>query len=105
MTFAYTVHRRGGDVSVVVTGEIDVSVAGPFGAALRELAQGEPTRHIAVDLRGLRFIDSTGIAALARAQRASRRHGCALVVTNPTGVVRRALQMTRTLATLSPQAD
>jgi anti-anti-sigma factor len=100
MTFIYTVNRVGRTVSVVAAGEIDVAAAGPFGTALCRLAESEPTDLIEVDLGGLRFIDSTGTAALKRAYRATRRHGCSLAVVNATGLVRRVLDLTGT-----PHAD
>ncbi|MDT4989743.1 MAG: anti-sigma factor antagonist [Micromonosporaceae bacterium] len=105
MTFIYTVHRAGRAVSVVATGEIDVTVAGGFGTALCQLAEAEPTDRIEVDLAGLRFIDSTGTAALKRAHRISARCGCVLVATNATGIVRRVLDLTGTSAHLSPPTN
>jgi anti-sigma B factor antagonist/stage II sporulation protein AA (anti-sigma F factor antagonist) len=105
MTFVYTVHRHGRQASVVATGELDAGGAGRFGTALCRLAESEPTDRIEVDLAGLRFIDSTGIAALNRAYRAAARCGCGLVATNPTGLVRRVLELTGAMAHLSPRAD
>ena len=96
MTFIYTVTRTGRAVTVAAAGEIDVAAAGPFGTALCRLAETEATDHIEVDLSGLIFIDSTGTAALKRAYRTTLRHGCSLVVTNATGMVRRVLDLTGT---------
>jgi anti-anti-sigma factor len=96
MTFIYTVTRTGRTVTVSAGGEIDVAAAGPFGTTLCRLAESEPTDHIEVDLSGLVFIDSTGTAALKRAQRTTRRQGCTLVVTHATGLVRRVLDLTGT---------
>ncbi len=96
MTFIYTVSREGRTVSVVAAGEIDVAAAGPFGTALCRLVESEPTDRLEVDLGGLIFIDSAGTAALKRAHRTTRRHGCELVVTNATGLVRRVLDLTGT---------
>lgn len=104
MTFIYTVDRVGRSVSVVTAGEMDVAAAGPFGAMLCRLAESERTGSIEVDLGGLRFIDSTGVAALNRAYRTTSRIGCALVVTNATGLVRRVLELTGALAHLAPGA-
>jgi anti-anti-sigma factor len=105
MTFFYAVNRQGRTVSVIAAGEMDVAVGGPFGTMLCRLAEAEPTERIEVDLGALRFIDSTGIAALNRAYRTTHRHGCVLVVTKATGVVRRVLEMTGALAHLPPQTD
>jgi anti-anti-sigma factor len=105
MAFIYTVDREGRKVSVVANGEIDVGTAWPFGAALCQLAESEPTDLIEVDLGGLIFIESTGTAALKRAYRTAARNGCALVLSNATGLVRRVLELTGTLELLSPRAD
>jgi anti-sigma B factor antagonist len=102
MTFVYTVNRAGRRVSVLTAGEMDVAAAGPFGAAMCEVAQAEQTELIEIDLGGLMFIDSTGIAALNRAYRTTSRIGCTLVVTKATGAVRRALELTGALAHLAP---
>jgi stage II sporulation protein AA (anti-sigma F factor antagonist) len=105
MEFVYKIDRAGRKVSVVATGEIDVTTAWPFGAALCEIAASEPTDVIEVDFGGLIFIDSTGTSALKRAYRTVARHGCTLVVTNATGLVRRVFELTGTLSHLSPRAD
>lgn len=102
MTFVYAVRRTGRKVSVAATGEIDVTSAWPFGAQLSRLAEEQPTGEVEVDLAGLRFIDSTGVAALKRAYRTAARHGCRLVVVNPTGIVLRVLTLTGALTCLSP---
>jgi anti-anti-sigma factor len=102
MTFVYTVNRAGRRVSVITGGEMDVTAAGPFGAVMCDLAQSEPTELIEIDLGGLMFIDSTGIAALNRAYRTTSRIGCTLVVTKATGAVLRALELTGALAHLEP---
>jgi anti-anti-sigma factor len=104
MAFVYTVNRVGRRVTVTTGGELDVAAAGPFGTMLCQLAASEPTDRIEIDLGGLMFIDSTGIAALNRAYRATARSGCVLTVTKPTGVVLRALELTGALAHLTPCA-
>jgi anti-anti-sigma factor len=105
MTFVYTVNRQGRAVSVTVGGEMDGAAGGPFGTMLCRLTESEPTERIEIDLGALRFMDSTGVAALNRAYRAAHRHGCVLVVTRATGVVLRVLELTGALAHLSPRAD
>jgi anti-sigma B factor antagonist len=105
MAFVYTIDREGRNVSVVATGEMDIAAAWPFGTVLCELAEFEPTELIEIDLGGLIFIDSTGTAALKRAHRTVARRGCALVLTNATGLVLRVLELTGTLAHLAPRAD
>jgi anti-anti-sigma factor len=105
MTFVYTVNRQGRRVSVIAGGEMDVAAAGPFGTMLCQLAESEPTERIEIDLGGLMFMDSTGIAALNRAYRTTSRNRCVLVVTKATGVVLRVLRLTGALAHLGPRAE
>jgi anti-anti-sigma factor len=105
MAFVHTIDREDRKVTVVATGEMDIAAAWPFGTMLCELAESEPTELIEIDLGGLIFIDSTGTAALKRAHRTVARHGCALVLTNATGLVLRVLELTGTLAHLAPRAD
>ncbi|MCW2640264.1 MAG: anti-sigma factor antagonist [Dactylosporangium sp.] len=105
MTFVYTVNRQGRRVSVIAGGEMDVAAAGPFGSMLCRLAESEPTERIEIDLGGLMFMDSTGIAALNRAYRTTSRAGCVLVVTKATGVVLRVLRLTGALAHFGPRAE
>lgn len=65
MTTALTLVASAGDDGdriLAVTGEIDMSNAGEFGAALeRELATGAA---LIVDLTGVTYLDSAGIATL-----------------------------------------
>ncbi|MEU8637129.1 STAS domain-containing protein [Amycolatopsis sp. NPDC048633] len=65
MTTALTLVAAAGDDGdriLTVTGEIDMSNAGEFGSALdRELAAATA---LAVDLTGVTYVDSAGIAVL-----------------------------------------
>jgi anti-anti-sigma factor len=54
---------------VIVTGELDMSTAPAFAAAFTQF-RGD----ITVDLSGVTFLDSSGIAALIRAHRHVERH-------------------------------
>jgi anti-sigma B factor antagonist len=54
-----------------VTGELDLATAPQLKTALDALASND-TRHVLIDLRGLQFIDSSGLRTLlgpARSQR------------------------------------
>lgn len=64
-------------VTVALAGEIDLVTAPQFEAALREQLAAGPVR---LDLRGLSFIDSTGIRVLDAILRDVRAHGWALLV-------------------------
>lgn len=72
---------------VGVSGEIDLLTCAPFRDALSEAAeQGSPL--IAVDVRLVTFMGSTGIRELVRALRTVER----IEVHSPNAIVRRALE-------------
>jgi len=56
--------ESGGRVVVALRGELDVAEAARVAAAPAKVAA--PDREIIIDLAGLGFIDSSGVAALVR---------------------------------------
>jgi anti-sigma B factor antagonist len=66
---------------VALRGELDLADAAVVAAELTALAAREPM--IIVDLAGLEFIDSSGVAALARGRRQARRAGGDLILAAP----------------------
>jgi anti-sigma B factor antagonist len=58
-----------------LSGELDVAAVPQLEAVIETLCESEPDEVI-VDLRGLEFIDSAGLAALLRGQHVCDRHGC-----------------------------
>jgi anti-anti-sigma factor len=60
-------------VIVTLSGELDMADSAEVGAALMAAAAGR--KNTVVDLAGLVFIDCSGAAALARAQRLVRQAG------------------------------
>jgi anti-sigma B factor antagonist len=93
--FSVDLSTREGDGHVVVMlrGELDVADAVSVAAALAAVAG----RNLAiiVDLAGLDFIDSSGIAALARGRKHARHAGGDLVLAAPQQQVLRVLTLTR----------
>jgi anti-anti-sigma factor len=77
--FSTVLSTRGGDgyVVVVLRGELDLADAAVVAAELAAVAAREP--GMIVDLAGLGFIDSSGVAALARGRRQARLAGGDLV--------------------------
>jgi len=64
-----------GDATVRLSGELDISTAAALERVLADFAvAGEPSR-IVMDLRGLRFMDSTGLRLLVTADLRLRREG------------------------------
>ena len=85
-----TSHRDGASI-VAITGELDVATAGPVEEALLGVEEDEPER-IVLDLRELRFIDSTGLSLLINADRRGRKAGRQVTIVTGTGPARRILQ-------------
>lgn len=86
--------RQGGDhVVVALRGELDIVDAASIAAALTEIAAHVPA--IIVNLEALAFMDSSGVAALARGRRQARRAGGDLVLAAPQQQVLRILALTR----------
>jgi anti-anti-sigma factor len=77
---------------LVVTGEIDLAVAGTFASAVKDLL-GSNGSSAVIDLTAVTFFNSTGIRVLCDAAETARRNGVTLVV-EPSDHVRRTLDLT-----------
>ncbi|MEU4482678.1 STAS domain-containing protein [Micromonospora sp. NPDC023966] len=102
-TVAYA-QRDGGPACLRLAGELDLSTAPELTAAIDRLA-AEGHRELLLDLAGLTFCDSTGIAAFVRGDNLAAAAGGWLRVTGATGRVARVLQMTGLAEVLSYGAD
>jgi anti-anti-sigma factor len=81
-----------GHVIVMLRGEPDVADAAAVAAALAVIAACEP--EIIVDPTGLEFVDSSGVAALARRRKLARHAGGDLLLAAPQHQVLRVLALT-----------
>jgi anti-sigma B factor antagonist len=82
-----------GHAVVVLRGELDVTEAANVAASLAVAAASG--RDVIVDLEGLEFIDSSGLAALVLARQHARRAGFDLLLAAPQPQVARMLTLTR----------
>ena len=88
-------HRlRDGRNWLALVGELDLGSAPQLVAALK--AAQRDGRPIVVDLRGLRFIDSTGLRTLLHASQAGSRAGLALQLIAGSPTVMRVFDLTGT---------
>ncbi len=85
----------GGQVVVALRGELDVVDAASVAASLAVVAAGG--RNLILDLEGLEFIDSSGLAALLRARRRAQEAGCDVLLAAPQQQVLRVLALTRVI--------
>jgi len=90
-------------ILVGLRGELDVAVAVRVVAELSVAAACE--RDMIVDLAGLEFIDSSGLAALVRVRERARLAGGDLLLAAPQGQVLRLLSLTRLIDDFSIHAS
>lgn len=84
---------RDGCAVLSVTGELDLGSAGQFTSAVGELAQATPRLRLVLDLSGLTWWDSSGLAALIIAQqRVSALPGAWMVVAGLPGYLAQRLR-------------
>jgi anti-anti-sigma factor len=76
----------------VLSGETDLLSAGQLSALLTEQLAGG-TRHLVVDVSGLRFADSASVRALVLAGKTLRDRGGSLVLIRPQSAVARVLEL------------
>ena len=81
---------------VALNGELDLSSAPELEALMREIESSGPDR-ILVDLHELKFMDSSGLALLIRAQQMTRAGGHRLELRPGPNQVQRLFEMTGTL--------
>ena len=86
-------HRE--TIMVVAEGELDVASSGKLGGQLRELLDAGFAR-IVLDLRGVSFIDSSGLKAILDAHAASRTASIEFAVIQGHAPVRRLFELTGT---------
>lgn len=77
---------------VVLIGEVDLTLAGEWSAALATLAEADPA-DVTVDLSAATFIDSSTLGSLVRLYREVTARGGEVVLTGVGGPVARALQL------------
>jgi anti-anti-sigma factor len=102
--FAVDVHRRDGASIVQPRGELDLATATALRAALAGIPSAE---RLVVDLRGLSFIDSTGLDLLVTLHQRAQRDGFELTLLPPGAPVHKAIQLCgldRVLPFQSPEA-
>jgi anti-sigma B factor antagonist len=80
-------------ITVVVTGDVDLTATPLVDEAMTHL--GMDPRNLRIDLRGVTFMDSTGINMLVRVNNACVDNGGSLTVVAPTDAIRELFEITR----------
>ena len=81
-----------GRLTVYLSGELDHHEAGGALRAIGELIEQYMPRECVIDLSGLVFMDSSGIAVIINAGRKMRTYGGRLSVENPPVQARKVLE-------------
>lgn len=92
-SFRCTQRHLDGAICLVLSGELDLATAETFRAHLRVAVQG--TGGIMLDLRDLRYLDSSGLNALLDTHRDASPSGRRIALVKPSPVVRRILSVLR----------
>jgi anti-anti-sigma factor len=81
-------------VVLALTGELDLASVPDAERELLEL-QGIHPGRVLIDLRGLEFMDSTGLALMIRAQQSAQANGHELSLRRGPGQVHRLFELTQ----------
>src|SRR5829696_6355716 len=81
----------GEELHVALSGELDISNVEKFEQELMELEQPRPPL-IVLDLRAVRFIDSTGLSLLLNADARARRQSRHVTIISGSGAAKRIMR-------------
>ena len=92
--FTMTITERDGLTLVELTGELDLASSPELGSALEGLSGDD--RRVVLDLRGLSFMDSTGLALILRYHQRAKDERFDLIVVRGPEPVDRVFRVTQT---------
>lgn len=78
---------------LIITGDVDMMTVPIFEAAARDAMQGQPGAPLRLDLRGVGFIDSSGINSLVRMRDLAQEQGGSFELTASSRYVERVLTL------------
>ena len=105
MQIGVSTERSGGLITVAPVGDIDVSTAPLLEAAIAEALDANPGAEVCVDLSGVTFLDSSGIAALLRGRRAADGRRTVYRVAGAHGITLQVLELTGVWVYLSGEPE
>jgi anti-anti-sigma factor len=90
----WSVEERGPTVLLRLAGELDLSSAGDVESELKRIEEGSP-EAVVLDLREVRFIDSTGLRVVITADERARQGGWRFSIVRGPEAVQRVFRITR----------
>jgi anti-anti-sigma factor len=85
--------------TLTLTGELDLATVADLDGMI-EQACSDGAAELVLELRGLSFMDSTGLSAILAAHERCAEHGCELLLTRPQRTVERLLELTGVIGRL-----
>ncbi|MDP9868409.1 MULTISPECIES: STAS domain-containing protein [Streptosporangium] len=82
-----------GTTLLVLAGDLDYDTAAELFPLAQELLAGQP-RRLELDLSGLEFVDSSGVAALINVYNTAREHGGTMRIVALTSYLRHLFKVT-----------
>jgi anti-sigma B factor antagonist len=92
-SFTVQLQPRSDATLIVVSGELDIASAPELEQALDQI-RPELTKLVVVDLRGLKFMDSTGLSIIVLAHQRLSKYDCELTLVKGPPQVQRLLDLT-----------
>jgi anti-sigma B factor antagonist len=84
-----------GDALIALSGELDLSGAPALDQEIETLAVRPDVLRVILDLRGLEFLDSSGLRVVALAERRLTGQGRSLVLVRGSETIQRVFEITR----------
>jgi anti-sigma B factor antagonist len=100
-TLSLHTYQEPDSVRVAVSGELDLSSALTFEEELRRIEEQSQPRLLVLDLRSLKFMDSTGLRLILSAHARAINRGRKLVIVQGSDAVRRIFRLTGVLDRLN----
>ncbi len=94
MELSVSSERTGDVLTVTVSGEVDLSTGPAVDQAISDAVSADGVRAVHVDLTGVGFLDSSGIALLLKGRRDADERGVAYRVVGAHGITQQVLEMT-----------
>jgi anti-sigma B factor antagonist len=91
-TLSLETREEGEQVRIAVGGELDLSSALTFDEEIRRAEEREP-ETLVIDLRHLKFLDSTGLRLIMSAHLRARKRGHRLAIVEGTHAVQRIFRL------------
>ena len=93
LNFDVSTETDGSSALVTFTGDLDIQVAKQAAEAVERVEAEGPPELLVVDLSGLTFMDSSGMAVVAAAHARALEDGRRFVIVSPKGGVWRAFEV------------